>query len=92
MLGEAAESQRLELAVLSSAPVHGGAVAGEDRGPLECLREVRDAADASRALADVDVHERAAERTPDLFNFLEADHGSSVTDDCRSRFLSQRGA
>jgi hypothetical protein len=39
MLSEAAESQRFALAVLGSAPVHGGAVAGEDRRPLECLRE-----------------------------------------------------
>jgi hypothetical protein len=92
MLGQAAESQPFALAVLSSAPVHGGAVAGEDRGPLECLREVREAADASRAPSDVDVHERAAELTPDLFNFLEADHGSSVTHDGRGRFLSQRSA
>ena len=92
MLGGAAESQRLALAVLGSASGHGGAVAGEDRGPLECRREVRDAADTSRALSDVDVHQRAAERTLDFFNFLEADHGSSVADDCRGRFLSQRSA
>jgi hypothetical protein len=70
MLGGAAESQCLVLAVLGPAPVHGGAVASEDRGPLECLREVREAADARRALSDVDLHERAAERTPDFFNFL----------------------
>ena len=92
MLRGAAESQRVAVAVLGSAPVHGGAVAGEDRGPLECRREVRDAADTSRALSDVDVHERAAERTLDFFNFLEAHHGSSVTDDGRGRFLSQRSA
>jgi hypothetical protein len=72
--GGAAESQRLALAVLGSAPVHGGAVAGEDRGPLGCRREVRDAADTSRALSHIDVHERAAERTPDFFDFLEAHH------------------
>jgi hypothetical protein len=90
MLGGAAESQRLALAVLGSAWVHGGAGAGEDRGPLECLREVWDAAVTSRALSDVDVHERAAERTVDFFNFFEADQGSSVA--CRGRFLSQRSA
>jgi hypothetical protein len=48
MLGGAAEPQRLALAVLGSAPVRGGAGAGEDRGPLECRREIRDAADTSR--------------------------------------------
>jgi hypothetical protein len=69
MLSQAAEAQQFALAVLGSAPVHGGAVAGEDRGPLECRREVREAADTSRALSDVDLHERAAERTPDFFNF-----------------------
>jgi len=75
MLGGAAESQAWLLAVLGSAPVHGGAVAGEDRGPLEYRREVRDAADTSPALSHVDVHERAAERTLDCFNFFEAHHG-----------------
>jgi hypothetical protein len=34
MLGEVAESQRFALALLGSAPVHSGAVASEDRGPL----------------------------------------------------------
>ena len=34
MLSEAAESQRFALAVLGSAPVHGGAVAAEDRARL----------------------------------------------------------
>jgi hypothetical protein len=75
MLGGAAESQRLAVAVLGSAPVHGGAVAGEDRGPLEYRREVRDAANTSPALSHVDIRERAAERTLDFFNFLEAHHG-----------------
>ncbi len=86
------ESQRFALGVLGSAPVHGGAVASEDRGPLECLREGRHAADARWALSDVDRHERAAERTLDFFNFLEVNHGSSVTPDCRGCFLSQGSA
>src|SRR5207249_11188948 len=86
MLGGAPETQRLAVAVLVSASVHGGAVAGEDRGPLERRREVWDAADTSPALSDVDVYERAAERTLDFFNFLEAHHGRVPRFGLRRRF------